>query len=41
MTEIHRLKQECAKLINKDLFGKEDVVKYLTWAKDCVGKLKA
>lgn len=37
--EIQRLQEERSNLLNKDLFGKEDIIKDLTWTKNCVGKL--
>lgn len=37
--EIARLQEEKCNLLNKQKFGNEDIIKSLTWTKNCTGKL--
>lgn len=37
--EIARLQEERCNLLNKQKFGNEDIIKSLTWTKNCTGKL--
>jgi hypothetical protein len=37
--EIARLQEERCKILNKEKFGNEDIIKSLTWTKNCIGKL--